>query len=361
MASIEHHLANPGISIEEHIGQCCAELAQSLEGRTAIYLDFRFWVMAREVRAGIRTEQSERELADLLANLTSTARIFCPISDTTFTELMKVGDDARRHATVAVIKELSAGVALLPEPDRVADELERIISHTFRPGAMVLPRVWTRLAYVMGHAYPSETAFPPETERAIQKAFFDHLWDHPFSNLAARAERADFDVLTEMNALAERLNKSNRDHRSTMKSFESVLSAEMRGVAAIAQPMLNQLIAELGNFKADAQPSAEASLMCANLLHAILLGEHRGRLPSLQVHASLHALFRWEYRDKQIVGNDLFDLGHTAAALGYCDAFFTEAGITRSVTHQRIKLDELYGCFVTNDVDAALSYLRSLS
>ncbi|NMN07656.1 MULTISPECIES: hypothetical protein [unclassified Novosphingobium] len=361
MASIEHHMANPGISIEEHIGQRSADLAQSLEGRTAVYLDFRFWVLVREVRAGIRTAQNEREMAELLARLVSTARIFCPISDTTFSELMKIGDDARRHATAAVIDELSAGVALLPEPDRIADELERIIAHTFRPGVKVLPRVWTRLAYIMGHTYPSQTPFPPETERAIQKAFFDHLSEQPLESVVAHLGQPDFDIAARMSEMAERLNKSNRDHRSTMKSFQAVLAAEMEGTADLAQSMLSQVIAELGNFGADARASAEGRQMGIGLLRAVLLGEQRGRLPSLHVKACLHALFRWEYRDKEIVGNDLFDFGHTAAALGYCDAFLTEAGITRSVTHQRIKLDELYGCFVTNDVDAALSYLRSLS
>jgi len=354
-------MANPDISIEKHIGQRSADLAKSLEGRTAIYLDFRFWVLLRDVRAGIRTEQNERELADLLARLVSTARIFCPISDTTFSELMKIGNDARRHATAAVIDELSAGVALLPEQDRVADELERIVANAFRPGVKVLPRVWTRLAYILGHTYPSQTPFPPDNELAIQKAFFDHMWDQPLGSVVAHLGLPDFDVKTRMNEVAGRLNTSNRDHRSTIKSFEAVLSAEMEGAADLAQSTLAQIMAALSRFEADALPSEEGKRMGIGLLRAVLLGEHRGRLPSLHVKASLHALFRWEYKDKIISGNDLFDFGHTAAALGYCDAFFTEAGITRSVTHQRIKLDELYRCFVTNDVDAAMNYLRLLS
>lgn len=74
--------------------------------------------------------------------------------------------------------------------------------------------------------------------------------------------------------------------------------------------------------------------MALSIRSKILQGEHRDRLPTLHVQASLHALFRCEYRDKELKGNDLFDFGHTAAALGYCSVFLTEAGIEKAVTHR---------------------------
>lgn len=59
---------------------------------------------------------------------------------------MKIGDDARRQATLEVIEELSLGVSLMPEPERTEDELEAIIRWSLAPNAAALPRVWTRLA-----------------------------------------------------------------------------------------------------------------------------------------------------------------------------------------------------------------------
>lgn len=361
MASIEHHLANPDISIGAHIGQCCQDLSVDLAKRMPIYLDLRFWVIAREVRAGIRNDTRERKLVHHLERLARRGRIFCPISATTFVELMKIGDDARRQATLEVIEELSLGVSLMPEPERVEDELEAVIRFALTPKATVPLRVWTRLAYAMGNFHVSDDRFPPETELAIQKAFFDHVWRQPLNAVAASLNRTEFDMSSDMAGLAEKLNDGNRAHQSEMTSFESVLSDEMRGVAEVAKPILAQLVARLGNFGSDVELSEQSSRIATNLLHAILTGEHRSRLPTIQVHASLQALFRWEYRSKVMTGNDLFDFGHAAAALGYCDAFFTEAGITRSITHQRVGLDKLYGCFVTNDVEKALSYLQSLN
>lgn len=360
MASIEHHMANPDISIEEHIGKCCQALSDELAGRTPVYLDFRFWVIAREVRSGIRTDPRERKLVHHLERLARQGRIFCPISATIFLELMKIGDEARRQATLEVIEELSLGASLMPEPERTEHELEAVIRWSLTPNATIPPRVWTRLAYTMGNFYVNDGRFPPETQLAIQKTFFDHVWQQPLAAVAEGLNRTEFDMTHDMAELAHKLNEGNRDHQAEMTSFESVLSDELRGVAEVAEPILGQIIARLGNIGPDVERSEENSRIAVNLLHAMLGGEHRSRLPTIHVHACLNALFRWDYRHKAMTGNDLFDFSHAAAALGYCDAFFTEAGITRSIGHHRLRLDQLYNCVVTNEVDAALSFLRSL-
>lgn len=353
-------MAYPDVSIEAHIGQCCQALTDDLAGRTAVYLDFRFWVVAREVRSRIRTDPRERKLVHHLERLARQGRIFCPISANTFLELMKIGDDARRQATLEVIEELSLGVSLMPEPERTEDELEAVIRWSLAPSATALPRVWTRLAYTMGNFHVSDDRFPPETQLAIQKAFFDHVWQQPLATVAESLDRAEFDMTSDMAALANKLNEGNRAHQTEMASFESVLSDELRGVAEVAEPILGQIVSRLGNFGPEVERSERNRRIAVNLVHAILGGEHRSRLPTIHVHACLNALFRWEYRAKAMTGNDLFDFGHAAAALGYCDAFFTEAGITRAIAHHRLRLDQLYGCTVTNDVDAALGFLRSM-
>ena len=354
-------MANPDVSIEAHIVTCCQALSDDLAGRIPVYLDFRFWVIVREVRSGTRTDPRERKLVHHLERLARKGRIFCPISATTFLELMKIGDDARRQATLEVIEELSLGVSLIPEPERTEDELEAVIRWSLAPNATTLPRVWTRLAYTMGNFHVSDDRFPPETELAIQKAFFDHVWQKPLAAVAESLDRTEFDMTRDMAELADKLNEGNRVHHAEMTSFESVLSEELRGVAEVAEPILGQIIARLGKFGPDVGRSEQNSRMAVNLVHALLGGEHRSRLPTIHVHACLNALFRWDYRNKAMTGNDLFDFGHAAAALGYCDAFFTEAGITRSIRHQRLRLDQLYDCVVTNDEDAALSFLRSLN
>ncbi|MFK3889552.1 hypothetical protein [Sphingomonas sp. NPDC079357] len=85
---------------------------------------------------------------------------------------MKVGSSGRREATIQAIEELSAGVTLMPEEDRVEAEVEDLILGSVIPEIPRPPRrVWTRLAYVLGNIHVANTGFPPATERAIQKAF----------------------------------------------------------------------------------------------------------------------------------------------------------------------------------------------
>jgi hypothetical protein len=207
----------------------------------------------------------------------------------------------------------------------------------------------------------SDERFPPDKQLAIQKAFFDHVWQQPLSAVVESLNHDELDISRDMANLAKKLNEDNRLHQGEMASFGSVLSDELRGVAEIADPILAQIIARIGDLGPDVGRSEENSKAAVNLVHGMLSGEHRSKLPTIHVHACLCALFRWEYRSKVMTGNDLFDFGHAAAALGYCDAFFTEAGVTRSITHQRLKLDLLYNCVVTNDVNSALSLLRALS
>lgn len=260
MASIEHHMANPNVSIEAHVGQYCQALSDDLAGRTPVYLDFRFWVIAREVRSGVRTDPRERKLVHYLERLARQGRIFCPISATTFLELMKIGDAARRQATVAVMEELSLGVSLMPEPERTEDELEAVIRWSLAPNATALPRVWARLAYIMGNFHVSDDRFPPETQLAIQKAFFDHVWQQPLAAVAESLDRTEFDMTRDMGALANKLNEGNRA-QAEMASFDSVLSDELRGVAEVAELILGQIIARLGNFGPDVERSEQNSRM----------------------------------------------------------------------------------------------------
>jgi len=49
----------------------------------------------------------------------------------------------------------------------------------------------------------------------------------------------------------------------------------------------------------------------------------RDILRTIHISACLHAAVRWD-KKRQLEGNDLFDFHHAAAALAYCDAFFTE-------------------------------------
>lgn len=317
-------------------------------------------MLVREVLDGARTDAVDRQFVELLEALVADKAAFCPISDAVFVELMKQGDPARRAKTAAIIDRFSAGVALLPSDDRRALEVETMVLSAMPPNGPGKTRTpWTHIAYVLGHIHPSDTPFPPEVELAIQKAFFDELGARPIAQLA-ELTAAHVVQAAAMDALARDLNEKNAAHRSQMVSFDAVLQDEFHGVSCGATQAAQRVYATLTGTPA-AAPSPEGAAIWARLLAECLKREDLAkRLPTFHVVASLHALIRWDHRDKAIVANDLFDFDHAAAAVGHCDAMFTENGLTKMLTHRRLRLDQLHGCFVTADTQQAVDYLRSV-
>ena len=107
------------------------------------------------------------------------ARIFCPISESVFVELLRQQDLETRRSTARIIDELSLGVALAPETLRVGTELAHLFySHGNQDSVYPLRwLIWSKLSYVLGVVHPTTTVFGPEQDLLIQKVFFDHMWD----------------------------------------------------------------------------------------------------------------------------------------------------------------------------------------
>jgi hypothetical protein len=52
---------------------------------------------------------------------------------------------------------------------------------------------------------------------------------------------------------------------------------------------------------------------------------------------------------------------HAAAALAYCDAFLTEAYLAQIANARHVRLGDLNGCRVTNDVEQAVQIVGALA
>lgn len=52
---------------------------------------------------------------------------------------------------------------------------------------------------------------------------------------------------------------------------------------------------------------------------------------------------------------------HAAAAVGYCDAFFTERSLANVLTRSDLAFDKLYECTVVSAPEAALQYVQMMS
>ena len=173
MPSIADHLREPDITIDQHVRHSQIILGQEIAGRNAIYLDMKFWILLREADRHAGTA-STAKLLDYLRKGTAKGALFCPISESTFLELMKQADQVSRLATASLIDELSLGIALIEQDLRLETEIaywmRSISGYTNLPPLEHL--VWHKLSHVLGVRHPTKTGFEPTTERALQKSIF---------------------------------------------------------------------------------------------------------------------------------------------------------------------------------------------
>lgn len=366
---IAQHLASPNISLERHVLDRQVSLAHELESREAIYLDIKFWLILRDSHFKSNADVGARELLELLQTLVAEGKAFCPISETTFIELLKQSDPITRAATADLIDKLSLGVALVPFDARVQMEMEAhfdaLGGRAGRPPAM--HRVWAKLSSVLGFFHPTETGFDASTELAIQKAFFDHLWTVPLSemvqtigsNLPPGQDRYDL--------LATQLNRENAVHAAGLRSFQQTYAIELMGALDVFSPLAAEIVWRIKEKATGRRMSREGAEwsnyvleMRTYLAGALKTNAVKDALRTLHIHTSLHASLRWN-KTQQFDGNDFHDFHHAAAAIGYCDVFLTERGLRSMVTASHVALDRRYGCKVVAQVSEAIDLLRQLA
>jgi hypothetical protein len=177
-SSFAKHKAEPNVSVDEYVRARRIELGRSLDHRRPVYLDLRYWIILRDALLNRTADPTAKTLLDLLRRQVRAGRIFCPISGAVFLELLKQKDLSTRSATAQLIDDLSLGVTLAPEPERIGTELAHFL-YSQRDQQALYPLqwlVWSKLSDVLDVVHPTDTGFQPQTELMIQKAFFDHMW-----------------------------------------------------------------------------------------------------------------------------------------------------------------------------------------
>jgi hypothetical protein len=366
---IAAHRANPEVSIDQHVERRVVALGRSLDDRTAIYLDTKFWIILRECATGKRTDASALELLHRLRTLVAEGKVFCPVSDSHLFEFLKQDDMNSRLETAHIVDELSLGVALLDHRMRMGTEVAHFV-HSFEGDADDLHPlrhlVWSKLGYVLGFVHPSKTGFDAETELAIQKAFFDRMWTASFEEMfktlgtSSPPDGLDFDI--------KGLNQSVMQNAEQIKSFAQAYATELGGVAELGADIAMEIMGDLFHKKTGEQPPERGSQewhkfrnQWPNLLLVALKkrSQVKQQLRTMHIHASLHAAFRWD-KARRFTSNDLYDFEHASAALAHCQAFFTERPLLATITARHVALDELFQCRVVSEVADAIVVLKAI-
>jgi len=354
-------------TLDQYVRSRQVNLARSLSGRAKIYLDTRFWIIARDVASGVCTGAVEQELLLLLRRGVADGKMFCPISEGIFVELMKQKNtSSRRLGTARLIDELSLGVSITTHQSRIATEIAHFIYSTCGENNIydVEELVWTKLSYALGYVHPSMPGREKNSILQLQKSFFDMMWEIPLSKMVGMVgdERSARD-----SRLPDRVKEMNANiaaHAHTLRSFQQTYRSEIAGAAEVCSHVAADVMCAIADRTIGSSPP-KGSEQWENTRHTfrnllIAVFEKpivRRALRTMHIYACLHANLRWN-KGRQLEVNDLFDFEHATAALAYCDAFFTDRSLCALTTARNVSLDQINNCRVTAHVDQAVNVLK---
>lgn len=367
-ASIDAHRASPEIDFKRHIRNRQIELANSLRERRAIYLDIKFWISLREAdTAGANCPYGE--LLQALRQAVSTGRAFCPISDSSFLEVFKQSDPVTRRKTAELIDELSLGVTIIPFDLRVGTEISHLLHAARTPNQVFAldELVWTKLSNVLGYYNPPVRMFDAATGRAVEKAFFDHMWTTPLVEMERLIGGSMSQGDQKHHArLADKLTQSIQEQAAGLKSFDQAYEHELVGVLDLYAGHAANTLCDMAPPWLGSRPERESDEYrdierhCLSLLVGAMRTERgKATLRTLHIETCMHAAVRWN-KGQKFKANDFFDYQHAAAAVGYCDAFFTERSLCSVLTRSDLALDKRYRCTVVSTPETALEYVNAI-
>jgi len=110
-STFEWHQRSPEISLETYVSRARIALGKALTCKTLVYLDTNYWIMLRQAANDAEANRAHTGLLDMLRRRVASGVLLCPISASTFLELMKQADPRSRLSTSSLIDELSRGVA----------------------------------------------------------------------------------------------------------------------------------------------------------------------------------------------------------------------------------------------------------
>jgi len=359
----DKHTNEKSVSLDDYVRLKTIELGQALENKKAIYLDQRYWIIIRDVKLGRITDSSSKELFSIIHKLVGDGKAFCPISESVFMELLKQQDLHTRKATAELIDNLSLGVTLAPEKIRVGTELAHFF-YSFNAPNHLYPLkilVWSKLSYVLGIVHPSNTSFNFEQELTFQKAFFDFMWNIRLTQLVDTLEDAHkFSI--NFNEIAENINIRSSIYSSEVNNFKDVYNNEISGALSLYVEVARKILENM--FMKNSALEILPSDVCERELLGFLISlfdktNIAKLLPSLHITTCCHAAVRWD-KKRKLKGNDLYDFHHAAAALAYCDAFFTEKPLQSFLKQNHIALDRLFECEIISAVHEAVAFLSKI-
>lgn len=364
---IDAHRAKPNVSVDDHLQTRIANLAQWVTSRRRIYLDTRYWILLRDATLNRAQQPIHDVLLDTLRQGVCAGTMICPLSVSTYFELLRQSDENTRNATIRLMDELSQGVTIQNENDRLKTEVLHFFTETIAQNTIPGPpisKVWTKVPYVLGTAIPSFPELSAAELKAIQKAFIDFMWTISLEEMMTDTPLPDDDCDKKLEEAAYRISKKSLNEVHKIKNYRELFLAEIGGFFDIHRDILTSTLETiyLASYPNAPSYSKVQHISIANTLENVFYnifkhGKAGKSLPMAEIVSSLHAAIRWN-KNRSFKFTDFSDIYHASAALAYCDVFLTEKFLATTLTRPPLSLDKKYGTTVVSCENEALKTLK---
>lgn len=369
--TFEYHRSTPEICFDTYVRSRRIELGESLQSKTKIYLDTKYWIYFRDVLLGRKTEGPLYDAYHILDSLCESGEVVCPISEDIFYEILKQDDHQTLASSIELMERFSKGICIASQSERIqAEILYFYYRYTKQEGELYSPDVlvWTKINDPIMCGFPSGIGFNEKESLIIKKAFFDQMW---FSSLSEVCNVIGLDSLMQLPKMPDfshLLNTDNLERRESFSSFKQVFLDEIYiAVQEMSEPLKDGMEymyrKETGRALTDEERAEQrddktlTNVVC-NLFR---LGKAGDNFPTLKVGAGVHAAVRID-KKRTFEANDYYDFRHAQAAVPYCDYLFTEKNLRHLLRTNSLSYDVEYECNVISkpkEVLDALSKIRS--
>ncbi len=365
----ERHFAEEHVSAAQYSRSRRLALGAEMLGKTCIYMDQKYWIYCRDAMIGCPQKPIHTDIWNTLKVLVESDRAVCPVAYPIYAETFKQGDLEKRRIIATVIDTLSRGVAIQPFPELIRIELYHLIESNLKGIDTVYPLrrlAWTYTGWVVGEIVYYSPIFTAAVNDAIQKCMFDQISAARFSTIIEAMADEGMPPHNDNVEFYEKLNAGATQYRQEAATFEMAFQGEVAGFLDGIRPEITSFLAH--QFctatkqpapSPDSPEAVEATRLTRNLIyHAYRLGKWTTQFPALHIGSGIHAAVR--HRRQPYKLGDLWDNLHAHAALGYCNAFFTEKNLGHLLSSKPLDYDKAYGCRVIWKEKEVLSYLESL-
>lgn len=342
------------------------EIGREVLPKTRVYLDIKYWIYLRDAARGQPADDSHARLLEVLRAGVARGTHVCPIEVTVFTELMKQGNLERRLDAARVMDQLSQRVALKPFEARVQAEVLHFLYSRLRPDATLHPveeLVWTRPMYMMGKMLPVPKHASPEAARWLQEQVDVLFRSYGIEQMLSTAGNDLTWPRSDTNALATYINTQNDAHTHEVRSAGQAYEVELRGAFAAFEPLLSEALKYFATLQPDYEAAMQATMAMTRhrplveyMADAALSDGAAQLFPTFHLIATAYSRVRWD-QGRQYRPNDFEDFLHAAAALPYCNAFFTERSLSALVNQGADSLARVLGTHVVASPEEAIAFL----